>query len=939
MRFFSYFFAALVLLSASAFAGAHPSYSPYVPEDTVPFYPGGTYDADIPHPNEFLQHPLGRWPMRYHELAAYVQRIAELSPRVAIDTYALSHEGRALFNVYISSEANMARMAEIRDSIGILADPSRTTTEAAARQLASGLPAVARLAYSIHGDEVSGCDAAIMLIYQLAAGNDEATAHLRDELFMIIDPTENPDGRERYLTMLQTYKSKTPNYDRFAMQHQGVWPWGRTNHYWFDMNRDWIVVTQPETAGRVKNVVDWHPQLVVDGHEMGSNDTYLFSPPREPINYNTPENVLKWWPRYAEDQASALDRRGWPYYTGEWNDQWYPGYASAWPTFFGSVGILYEMAGVDGRFVKQRDDYLLTYHEAVNKQFTSSLANLTTTANNRLEILTDYWKARASIVQQGRKSGLTFLFVPDGDEVKTKWFIERLTAQGIKVTRATEPFSVAACTDIYHESARNRSFPAGTYIVSTAQPHGALAKAVLDFDPHLKLSFLEEERRQLEKYGDTKMYEVSAWSVPLAYDMDAYMTTSAIKTASESVTEVPLSTGKVVNPDARYGYVIDMIGEKTHRILRALFDHDVVVYASEKEFTIEGNTFQPGALVLRRRGNREDLGDIVAGLADDIGVTVYGVTTGYSSDGSHLGAPTFRLLQKPKLAIFVGDGMDYTSTGSQWYALDFELGIPQSLLNAQSIGHGTPLSQYNVIVVPSCWAPLSQTIGDGGVRALKNWVRDGGTLILSGRSAAWAADSAGGLSQVRLRRQVLDKLSDFDLALEREMQAEAPSVDTMALWHPEKATTPDDSKGESAPPMSKDEAEKLDEWQTRFFPRGVLMRANLDTDHWLTFGMKDAVPTMMYTRNAFMAGEPVNTVARLADENDLRLSGLLWPEARRRWANTAWLTQERNGSGQIIMFATDPDVRAYFYGTRKLLLNAVLYGPGMGASFEGPYEQ
>ncbi len=468
----------LILFSTfQAFAGLHPSYSPRAEVDTVPFYTGGEYNPNILTPDDHFPFPLGVKAVRYYDLESYLKIIAEQSDRVRLEKHSITHEGRQLYNLYISTPDNISKLSDYQANMNKIADPRTVITNI--DNLISSQPAFAWLGFSIHGDELSGTDAGVQLIYHLAAANDSATMHLLENVIIVIDPCENPDGRERYLSMLQINESHTPNWDSRSMQHNGIWPWGRTNHYLFDLNRDWILLTQPETRGRAATIVKNHPVLVVDAHEMGPNASFLFSPPREPINYNTPGNVSKWYEVFNRDQAKAFDNNRWPYYAGEWNDQWYIGYGSAWPTFTGSVGILYEQARVDGEVVRQNDDYLLTFHESVNHQFTSSLANLQTTANNRIDLLKNYRSARGAIVANGKKTGLAFLFTPDRDEIKMNRFIESLLEQGIEIEKATASFSVGTAKDIYNETHSNKNFPTGTYIIKTAQPSGALAKAIL----------------------------------------------------------------------------------------------------------------------------------------------------------------------------------------------------------------------------------------------------------------------------------------------------------------------------------------------------------------------------------------------------------------------------------------------------------------------------
>jgi hypothetical protein len=925
--------ALLMLFAQAAFGGGyHPSYSENIKVDTLPFYTGADYNPDIPAPDNYLENPIGQYPLRYHEMVGYLNLLAESSDRVVLQKHTKSHEGRQMYNIIISSPENIGRLEQIRLGLAKLADPARIASTAELDSLVTQSPASAWLGYTIHGDELSGTDAAVLLAYHLAAARDEATVHLLDNLVIILDPIENPDGRERYLSMLQTNRSQVPNYDRQAMQHGGVWPWGRANHYLFDLNRDWMLQTQPETHGRTATILAWHPQVVVDAHEMGSYATFLFSPPREPINYNMPDNVRKWYDIYNQDQSVAFDERGWPYYSGEWNEQWYPGYGSAWPTYHGAVGILYEQADVGGTAIKQPGNYLLTFHEAVNHQFTSSLANLKTTADNREELLRDYYDTRQENVARGRESGLQFLFVPDDDRLKMKRFIESITAQGIIVKQATEEFTVGTCTDIFHAAHNSRKFPAGTYIVNTAQPLGALAKAILEFDLHFNLEILKEERREIEKKDDSRMYEITAWSLPLAYDIDAYYTTSAFNVDAEPITEVTLSGGQLYNPEAQYGFIFNMEGEKTYRALERVFARELLAYCATKPFTIEGNDFKAGSVFLRKRGNPDNLPELMSDIAAEIGIDVYGVNTGKSSAGSYLGAGTFRLMIQPRIALLTGSPMNFTSAGSLWFTIDHELQVPHSLIKASELWD-VSLAPYNVLIIPSAWGDgLSRALNDEAKKKIEQWVAGGGTLVCTGRSAVWAADTLNGLSAVRKKSQVLDKLDVYELGLEREIRAENPPVDTMEIWHPSKVSAKPE-KPEKSPKPDLKELEEIDRWQQKFRPGGVILRANLDQEDWLAFGMKGQVPVMVYTRNALLATNPVKITARFAPANDLRLSGLLWPEARQRWASTVYATHERKGSGQIILFATDPNMRAYFYGTRKMFVNAILYGPAMTGAY------
>lgn len=926
-RFFTPLFA--ILLIAIISGSVLGSYRPAGETDTVPFFPGGTYDEGITTPYEYFGDGVFIRPVEYERLADYLEVLAEQSPRLLVKRHGHTYEGRPLLHVIVTSEANVAALEDHRAVLDRLADP-RIEPPVSDAEL-NGLPASAWLGYSIHGDEISGTDAALRLVYQLVAGTDDETMELIDNAIIVIEPSENPDGRRRYLAMLQTFNSETPNYNPSALQHGGVWPWGRTNHYWFDLNRDWIIAAHPETQGRLTTILTWHPQLIVDGHEMGANATFMSDPPREPINYNTPENVRNWWLRFNQDMAESFDKRGWPHYTMEWHDQWYPGFGSAWGTFHGAIGMLYEQAGVDGGAIRQRDGYMLTYHEAINHQFQASWSNLITLVENRVEILKDYRDTRRQMLERGRKSNETYIIVPGSDALRTEAFLNSLMQQDIEVQQALEGFSASDVRSSLGEQANRKTFPEGSYLVSTAQPMGNLVRTVMEFDPHLNIEFLEDERRELEKHGHSKMYEISTWCLPLAYNVETWLSTTQPRVPAERL-NMPLirSPGKLHFPDAQFGFVTDMAGEATNRLLAHLFDKGLTVYAATEPFTIEGRDYKRGALLIRRQGNPDDLSEILGVAAARFGVDIYGANTAVATSGPYLGAPSFQALKKPRVALCVGDGLDYSSCGTIWYTLDQELGLEHSLVEISRLGR-TDLERYNVIVIPSSWgSAIGSVLGGSGARHLSDWVSDGGLLVLVGGSAAWAADSSNNLSRARLRRQSLDELDKFDKRLSRELAAENPSVDTMALWHPEKVSKSDEPKGEQKEGAIKVD-EETDRWLRRFHPRGVILRGIVDTDDWLAFGVDSVLPLMAYTDDAVLASSPVQATVRYEpEENGLRLSGLLWPEARARWAGTVWACRERKGQGQVILFTGPPNFRAYWWGSRQMLVNAMLFGPGMG---------
>lgn len=902
-----------------------------------PFFPGGTYEATISEPDGVLGYPLGSKPVNYNEVVRYLEHLVEASPRVQLKKYAETYEGRALYYIIISSQKNIERLEEIKTSTARLADPRKLQSEKEALSLIENTPAVAWLAYCIHGSELSPTDAALQLAYQLTAGTDSLTEKLRDELIIIIDPLQNPDGRERYVSQLNQLAGTVPNLDVQSLQHGGFWPWGRGNHYLFDLNRDWLSLVHPETRGKVRAFFEWNPQLFVDAHEMGSFNTFLSVPPNEPYNPNITKTIEKWWKIFSRDQAHAFDQYGWSYYTREWYDAWYPGFGSHWALYTCAVGILYEQAGVQGSLLKQPDGNILSYRESVHHHFVSSMANLTTAANHRKELLQDFYREKKRAIEDKRAHpARAFIFSPGENATKTNHFIETLLLQDIEVYIAENDFVANDLHDIWGQTIKEKRFPRNTYIVPLDQPMRPLIQTILEFDPRIPDSILVEERHELERNRSSRIYEVTAWSVPIAYNLDAYWTGKKVQKKTKPINKIETPQGKVIHPNSQYGYLFDYTNDAAVSALIIFLQTGYKVRVAEEPFRIEGISFPRGTVLLRNQGNPEELHEFVHKVAKEAGIIIYGVNTALSEEGPDLGGEQFRLLKLPRIGIVAGSSIDFTSYGALWYLLDREFQIRYSSLNINSISW-LNLEKYNVLIFPQVWGGpegYKRLLGSQGIAKLRTWIERGGTLIAIGTGAAFAADTSVGLSSVRLRRQVLDKIGEYEEAVAREQAAIKPFIDSKAVWGISK---PVEKIPEAKEKLGLEEITKKDERGRLFMLRGSILRADLDQEHWLTSGMNDKVPVFLYTDFALMSKDPVQTAARLADEKNIRLSGLVWPEARSRWARTAYLTREGLGKGQVILFANDPYFRGYFHGSKRLLANALLLGPGCGTQHTAPW--
>jgi hypothetical protein len=921
-----------LLTAASLFWAAGSTWS-FVHPDSLS--QTGTYNPAIPTPESVIGFSIGEKPVRPALITDYLKALDNASPRTRLIELGETWEKRPLHILFISASPHIRHLEAIREQLARLADPRLLADDREAALLTDSLPAVAWMMYTVHGNELSGSDAALQLAYHLTAGEDSATLNILDNLIVAIDPAENPDGRNRALNHSQQWSGHVPYTDAQGIPHSGTWPSARTNHYLFDLNRDWFILSQPESRARVRTLIQWHPQLVVDAHEMGSSSTFFFNPPREPLNPYIHPLLKKWWSRFSRDQARAFDRYGWSYFTEERFDEFYPGYGSSWPYYLGAISILYEQAGTGGSQVMRPEGRLLRFQEAVRHQLASSLANLETTANNRQALLQDFLRIKKDALRKtDENEPAVFLIDPGSNLSRTDNLIERLLIQGIEVDLAKEAFQVKAARNYWKPDRQKKTFPRGTYIIKTRQPLKPLIQALLAFDQRLTTQFLKEERRFLEKGRGTRMYEVSAWSLPLSFGVDAWTAPRIPHVPTRPLKQIPPRQIETPAGIPLYGYLLPYEDDSAVQALLDCFRKDYRVRVARKPFTFNGRRFLRGTLLFRLHENPDGITGHLPDIALEAGVRLFGANTALTEKGPDLGSSEFSLLETPRIALMGGSSISTGQFGSLWYLLDYELKFHHTLLSCENITR-RDLRKYNVLILPSS-SSYERLLGKKGLQKLHEWVNQGGTLIALESAVSFFADSSRKFSQVRCRRNVLKDLEVYKKALEREKRIGLTGIDSVALWEgaPVPAVT---VKKDTLHKMSPEELKDADAFQRQFMPRGAVLRVHLDEEHWLGFGTGPWLPAYVYTSYAYLSKRPVETAARFAPADDLRLSGLLWPEARTRWEETAYLTRESLGDGQVILFTSDPFFRASYYGTRRLLINSMLLGPGMGTRRITPF--
>ncbi len=919
----------------------------------APFFADAELSLEVTDPEALLGQLVGSRMATDLEIRACFESWAKESDRVTLIEHGNSHEGRAQYHVVVTSAANHARLDAILEDNARLFDP-RGLDEASGREILERTIPIAWMGYSIHGDETSGSDASLALAHRLIAGTDDATLAMLDEVITVIDPIMNPDGRQRILTQAEQMSGYAKSLDHDGLL-RGRWPRGRGNHYLFDMNRDWIAGSQPETVGRWEAILKYHPQLLVDAHEMSGLDTYLFYPQADPLNPYVPTGLIESQAVMGAAIAEAFDGHSWDYYTREWADGWAPFYSDAWAGLTGAVGILYEQGAVIGNPMRRASGVILSYRESVHHQAVASWACLEALRENSDWYLNRYLADARKVVSPAENRDV-FVVRPGSNSARSSELIRILSGQGVEIERALSPFTLTSAVDRFGNSPNTPSvLPKGSLIIRAAQPMGRAVRAYCEFDTQLSAAALLNERTSLERKGESKIYDTMAWSLPHALDLDALWgrLRGEVKTEpcdleswGRSMPRSGLVEGPRTSPPV--AWAVDAASDDALVFAVRAMDSGLQVHAADEAFTSGGVQFARGSFLVRRHENSKEssgknegeLEAAVAAAADSAGVPVHALFTGLSADsGPDLGGQHFVLLERPRVAILGNAPTSPDTFGHLWHYLDTRLGLVHTLLDAQSIS-SSDLRRYNVLILP----PGASSIVDENKDSLEVWVNGGGTLIACGDTAASLSASRAGLSEVVLRKDVLDELKSYSAVAARERSARVISLDADALWSGA-AIKEASAKGEaeewveatSVAHVPGESAKARDTWMKRFSPRGAMLRSDVRQESWLTAGAGEEVPVLFGGSAVYLTPASVETAVRFTAASHVRLSGLLWPEAAERIGDSAWLTRESVGDGQVILFTSMPAFRGFHLATARFFGNAVVLGPGLGASAPLPW--
>jgi hypothetical protein len=866
------------------------------------FYTRGPYRPAVPRPEAITGYPAGGHQTMYAVLQRYLDTlVATAGDRVRVERWGETPERRPLRAMIVSDPANLARLDQLRTEVAELADP-RKTPPARAAEIAAQHPIVVAFNYSVHGNEPAGLEAAMQVAYQLAASEEPQTREILKNVVLVLNPSANPDGHERFA---EWYNSVAVGADHPAALEQRE-PWGitgRFNRYRFNMNRDLLAQSQPEVRAMMDGLLRWHPQVFVDHHS--TTQSFFFPPVAQAINQNLPPQATKWFDTFGRGNAAAFDKQGWQYYVRGVFDFFYVGYWDEWMTFQGATGMTYESDG-GYPFNRRRDDGTIsTLRDGIAHHYTASLATLETAAANRRARLLDYYDFRRSAMDEARADRMKrVVLLPGGDAGLLAHVVGLLLRNGIEVMRLKQPATSPAAHSYFGGPATRQLFPTGSYVVDLGQPQRRLAKTMLEPSAGFDRGFVEQEvakfqrnRRRGESADreDYDFYDVTAWSLPFTFNLDAYWTEDAATIATEAVTDTALPAPPA---PARAGsaYLFTNDNQAAARLAFTLLGEGFKVSIATKSFRADGRSYPRGTFVARVQRNPTTFHDRIAALAPQLGVTVTAVQSAYPDTAAvGIGSDDIVGLRAPKLVVAAGEGVDQESYGAVWHYLANDLHVPFTPIPLANLGDVDDLHSYNVILVPDGNSGrMKRQLGDGGVTKLKAWVKDGGVIIGFGGAGQMLADKDVGLSTVAAVGA--DSAAKPDTA--------APGTEPAAL----SPTAPSRDKPEGIP--------------------GSIFRATLDRTHWLTLGYEgDRLP--VYVEGATfwkLSKGGANPVAFVGDS--LTLSGFTWPgNTERLLKGTAWAVVENQGHGRVVLFLTDPLFRAFWRGPARLLTNAMLVGP------------
>jgi len=800
-----------------------------------------TLNKDIPSPESVIGHPVGKWHISHDKLVEYMRKLASTSERITIEERGKTFEDRPLILLTITSKKNHQNINQIQknhiDQTNGILTPKIDT------------PLVVYQGFSIHGNEPSGSNSALLLAYYLAASNDDFVNKLLSNTIILLDPSFNPDGLQRFAYWANTNKNINLNPDSNDREYNEVWPGARTNHYWFDMNRDWLPVQLPESRARINTFHKWLPNILTDHHEMGTNSTFFFQPGvpsrTHPLTSKLNQDITR---KISKYHVKALDEIGSLYYSEERFDDFYYGKGSTFPDINGGIGILFEQASSRGH-IQNSDNGILTFPFTIKNQLTAGLSTLDAALNMRNEIL-DYQHNfyKKSREEGGKQKKSAIIFGDEKDAAKTYHLAEILKRHKIKFHHIRNNFSK---DKINYK--KNYSF-----VVPKDQKNFKLINAMF-------------EKRTT--FQDSLFYDVSAWTFPLAFNLDYNMDIS-MDIAGKEVTELNKPLG-IVKSKSNYAYLMSWNEYYSPSVLNEILDNNIIAKVALKEFKLNDKKYDYGTILIPVKNQNissNSLFEMLNSLAVENNLIIDGVDTGLA-DGIDLGSTEFKTINKQKVAVLVGEGINSYDAGEIWHLFDVRYGITITKLDVKSISKAD-LSKYSSIIMPSSYG-----LSDINTAKIIKWTEQGGNLIAFKNSLNWIS-----------KNKLLD------------LKFKTKKIQTKNISF----------------------AQKENHFGAQVIG-GAIFEAKLDLSHPINFGYKNKNISLFRNTTIFMDQDNISYNNPIIYSENPLLSGYISKENLEIIKSTVPFKTGAYKKGQVTCFSDNTNFRAFWYGTNKLLMNAIYF--------------
>lgn len=817
------------------------------------------YDINIPTPKQVLGYEVGDWMVSHDQLINYMKTIAETSDRAVLVEYARSYENRPLVHLIFSSPENIAKLDKLKAEHQKLSDPSIS-----GEINTDKMPLVVLLGYSVHGNEASAVNASLLTAYYLAAGRGSGIKEMLENTIIIVDPALNPDGVNRFANWANMHKSYADLTDPNSRVFNEVYPGGRTNHYWFDMNRDYLLLTNPESRGRVAKLQEWKPNIVTDHHEMSSNSTFFFQP-GVPTRNNplTPKRNYELTKAIGKYHAKYLDQIGTTYFSEEQFDDYYFGKGSSYPDINSGIGILFEQASVRG-FMRETSNGILTFPFAIRNQFTVTLSTLEAAQDLRKELL-DYQKEfYSSAFDLAKKDPITgWVFGDKSDLGKTYEFLNILNIHAVEFEQLSQNYSI-----------KGETFEKGTsYFIPATQKNYRLIKSMFE---------------KSNSFEDKTFYDVSTWNFFYSFNMpnaEIKRGKKMILPKTEKLESIDRKKGEILGSEKAVAYAFRWDDYYAPKLLAAIQAKGLRTKVARNEFSYTADElneeFSFGTILIPAENqtlSKRDLRKYLARLSKDNGVDIYSLSTSLTPSGIDIGSGGFAILKQPKVLMFIDGRASSRDAGEIWHLFDQRYDMPITLVEQDKVNR-IDLAKYNTIVLPG---GSFDALGKDGIEKLNVWLKNGGNLITYKSAAQWAV-----------------KNLKLDIQFKNKAELEFEGIPTYTNRR-------SDANVQNI--------------------SGAIFEVTFDPSHPMAYGLQGMILPVFKTGTSVAELPESKYSAPFRYTSSPLKSGYSSKENVERIKNAPFIITNRVGRGNVISILDNTNFRGFWYGSNKVFANAVFFG-------------